>query len=131
MSDKYQREIEEILREAGDREPADAPAGEKPRFWVLARSYIAQSLGGKRWSLSPGRVMLVAVSLLIAALVLRSAVPGVGIVGPLAWAGLLLFIVGYGLFFVKPPKIEKKWRGQSLEDGSAESLWTRLRRRIK
>jgi hypothetical protein len=74
--------------------------------------------------------MLVAVTLLLAALVLRSALPGIGVVGPLAWAGLLLFIVGYGLFFIKPPKIEKRWRGEPLEDDS-ESLWSRLRRRIK
>ncbi len=130
MSERYQREIEEILQEAGDLEPSGVSVGTKPGFWALARSYLGQSLGGKRWSLSPGRVMLVAVSLLLAALVLRSALPGVGVVGPLAWAGLLLFIVGYGLFFIKPPKIEKRWRGQPL-DGGGESLWSRLRRRIK
>ncbi len=130
MSERYQREIEEILQEAGDLESAGGRTGARPSFWLLARSYIAQSLGGKRWALSPGRVMLVAVSLLLAALVLRSALPGVGVVGPLAWAGLLLFIVGYGLFFIKPPKIEKRWRGQPLDEGG-ESLWSRLRRRIK
>ena len=124
MSERYQREIEEILEEAGDLVPA------RPRFgfWRLIRAYIGQSLRGRRWPLSPGRVMLIAVSLLLAALVLRGALPG--LVGPLAWAGLLLFIVGYGLFFVKRPKDEKRWRGQVLESGG-ESLWTRLRRRMK
>ncbi len=124
MSERYQREIEEILEEAGDLVPARSRFG----FWRLIRAYIGQSLRRKRWSLSPGRVMLIAVSLLLAALVLRGALPG--IVGPLAWAGLLLFIVGYGLFFVKRPKDEKRWRGQALESGG-ESLWTRLRRRMK
>ena len=128
MSERYQREIEEILEEAGDLVPAKPRLGARPGFWRLIRAYIAQSLRGNRWSLSPGRVMLIAVSLLLAALVLRGALPG--IVGPLAWAGLLLFIVGYGLFFVKPPKIEKRWRGQTVESGG-ESLWTRLRRRMK
>ena len=128
MSERYQREIEEILEEAGDLEPARPRFGRGPSFWRLVRAYIGQSLRGNRWSLSPGRVMLIAVSLLLAALVLRGALPG--IVGPLAWAGLLLFIVGYGLFFVKPPKIEKRWRGQTLESGG-ESLWTKFRRRMK
>ena len=128
MSEKYQREIEEILEEAGDLEPVKPPFGTRPSVWRLIRAYIGQSLRGNRWSLSPGRVMLIAVSLLLAALVLRGALPG--IVGPLAWAGLLLFIVGYGLFFVKPPKIEKRWRGQPLESGG-ESRWTRFRRRMK
>ncbi len=129
MSERYQREIEEILEEAGDLEPASPHFGRGPSFWRVVRAYIGQSLRGNRWSLSPGRVMLIAVSLLLAALVLRGALPG--IVGPLAWAGLLLFIVGYGLFFVKPPKIdEKRWRGQPLESGG-ESLWTKFRRRIK
>ncbi len=128
MSERYQREIEEILEEAGDLEPARPRFGRGPSFWRLVRAYIGQALRGNRWSLSPGRVMLIAVSLLLAALVLRGALPG--IVGPLAWAGLLLFIVGYGLFFVKPPKIEKRWRGQPLESGG-ESLWTRFRRRMK
>ena len=128
MSERYQREIEEILEEAGDLEPARPRLGARAGFWRLIRAYIGQSLRGSRWSLSPGRVMLIAVSLLLAALVLRGALPG--IVGPLAWAGLLLFIVGYGLFFVKPPKIEKWWRGQALESGG-ESLWTKFRRRIK
>ena len=128
MSERYKREIEEILEEAGDLEPARPRLGKGPSFWRLVRAYIGQSLRGNRWSLSPGRVMLIAVSLLLAALVLRGALPG--IVGPLAWAGLLLFIVGYGLFFVKPPKIEKRWRGQTVESGG-ESLWTKFRRRIK
>ena len=128
MSEKYQREIEEILEEAGDLEPARPRFGRRPSVWSLIRAYIGQSLRGNRWSLSPGRVMLIAVSLLLAALVLRGALPG--IVGPLAWAGLLLFIVGYGLFFAKPPKVEKWWRGQTLESGG-ESLWTKFRRRIK
>ena len=128
MSERYQREIEEILEEAGDLEPARLRFGKGPSFWRLVRAYIGQSLHGNRWSFSPGRVMLIAVSLLLAALVLRGALPG--IVGPLAWAGLLLFIVGYGLFFVKPPKIEKRWRGQPLE-GGGESLWTKFRRRMK
>jgi hypothetical protein len=72
--------------------------------------------------------MLVAVSLLLSALIVNAFVPG--LVAPLAWAGLLLFLVGYGMFFVKPPKIEKRWRGQPLDD-SGNSWWERLRRKSR
>ena len=126
MSQRYQREIEEILKQTGGPEPSGR--GPRQNIWRLIWLYIRQSLGGKRWSLSPGRIMLIAVSLLLSALIVRALVPG--LVGPLAWAGLLLFIVGYGMFFVKPPNIEKRWRGQPLEDGG-EPWWKRVRRKLK
>ena len=128
MSQKYQKEIEEILRRAGELAPVGR--GRRPRFgfWRLVWLYISRSLGGKLWSVSPGRVMLTAVSLLLLALIFSKMVPGLG--GPLALAGLLLFVVGYGMFFVKPPKIEKRWRGQPVDD-SGDSWWDRLRQKLK
>ena len=127
MSDKYQREIEEILRQAGELAPAKRPAGQRQSVWKLAWLHLAESVGGKTWTISPGRVMLVAVALLLSALIVRAAVPG--LVGPLAWAGLVLFIVGYGLFFVRPRKLERRWRGQPMD--TDDSLWGRFRRKIK
>ena len=126
MQKRYQREIEEILKQAGDFK---GPGRDKrPRIGLLRLTwlYLVRSLGGKGLSLSPGRIVLLAVSLLLSALIFKAIAPG--LVGPLAFAGLLLFIVGYGLFFVKPPKIEKRWRGQSLEDGGV-SWWDRFRRK--
>ena len=129
MSNRYQREIEEILKQAGDLGPSGRDRRPRQSFWRLLWSYVGQSLGGRGWSVSPGRIMLIAGSLLLSALIVRVIVPGVpGLVAPLAWAGLLLFIVGYAMIFVKPPKIEKRWRGQSLED-AGESWWDRIRRR--
>ena len=133
MPEQYQDEIEEILKQAG--ESPRPPVERQPRAGILQllRQYFRQSMSGKGWSISPGRVMLVAVSLLLAALVLSRFVPGGA--GPLALAGLLLFIVGYGMFFVSPRKgLEKKWRGQSVEEPSQNALiawWERLRRRKK
>jgi len=128
MSERYKREIEEILKQAG--EIGSPPKDRKPRksgVWQLIWLYVKRSLGGKAWSFSPGRVMLIAISLLLAALMVRPF--GGGLVAPLAWAGLLLFIIGYAMFFVKPPKIEKRWRGQVIEE-SRESLWNRIRRKF-
>ena len=122
MSERYKREIEEILQQAGEL-GSGAGARRRPGSLItLLWLHLGQSLGGKTWSLSPGRVMLVSVLLLLAALIIGEAL--------LAWAGLVLFIVGYAMFFLRPPKIEKRWRGQPIDYGG-ESRWNRLRRRIK
>ena len=128
MSNKYQREIEEILQKAGDLGPTRGgrrtPRQSLPRLVWL---YVKHSLGGKLWSLSPGRVMLFGLVLLLSTLVVS---PFVHWGGYLAWAGLLISIVGYGMVLAKPPTQEKRWRGQLLED-PGESWWDRLRRRRK
>ncbi len=133
MPEQYKKEIEEILKQAGEAPRLPVERQPRPGLLRLLRQYFRKSMGGRGWSISPGRVMLTAVSLLLAALLLRVFIPG--IVGPLAMAGLLLFIVGYGMFFVSPRKgLEKKWRGQSIEDPSQNALtawWERFRRRQK
>ena len=133
MPEQYKKEIEEILKQAGEAPMLPAEQQPRPGLLRLMRQYFRQSMGARGWSISPGRVMLTAVSLLLAALLLRMFIPGV--VGPLALVGLLLFIVGYGMFFVHPRKgPEKKWRGQLIEDPSENALsmwWERFRRRLK
>ena len=126
MSKKYQQEIEEILKQAGEIVPSGRSRKSPDSIWRLMRLYIGQSLWGKGWSISPGRIMLTAGCLLVAALIVRAMVPGLA--APLGVAGLLLGVVGYAMFFIKPPKIEKKWRGQSLEL-PRESWWDRFRRK--
>ena len=128
MPDKYQQEIEEILKQAGELKGTAQRQKSRQSTWRLTWLYLLRSLGGKAWSLQPGRVMLIAVCLLLAALIFSRMIPGLG--GPLALAGLLLFIVGYALFFVKPRKIEKRWRGQPLDDGQG-AWWDRFRRKPK
>jgi hypothetical protein len=126
MSQRYQREIEDILRQAGELGSGGGRRGPRGGFLWLVWRYIRESIGGKNWSITPGRVMLAAVSLLLSALIMRAAIPG--LVGPLAWGGLILFIVGYGMFFIRPRRIEKRWRGQPIDD-RGESWWDRIRRK--
>ena len=127
MSSKYQREIEEILQKAGDLgSTRGGRRGPRQSLLQLVWLYVKRSLSGKLWSLSPGRVMLIGLMLLLSTLVVRPFVDGVS--GYLAWAGLLISIVGYGMVLAKPPKQEKRWRGQPFED-PRESWWDRLRRR--
>ena len=127
MADRYQREIEEILEQAGEAAPPIAPSPRKVGLRKLVWAHIKQSLAGKPLSFSPGRAMLAAVLLLLAALVLNSV--GVGPVALVALAGLILFIVAYGMFFIRPPKAQKRWRGQVIEEESSGSWWDRFRRR--
>ena len=128
MPERYKREIEEILRQAGELGNGKGPGSQRPGLLKLAWRHAVQSLGGKTWSISPGRVMLLAFSLLLAAVVVGSAVPG--LIAPLAWLGLILLIVGYAMFFIRPPRIEKRWRGQKI-DYDGDSWWDRLRRKIR
>lgn len=133
MSEQYQKEIEEILEKAGETPVTPVERLPRPGLWRLLRQYFRQSMGGRGWSISPGRLMLTAISLLMAALVLRLFMPAV--VVPLALAGLILFLVAYGMFFVNPRKgSEKKWRGQLIDEPSQNALttlWERFRRRLK
>ena len=132
MPQKYQREIEEILQQAGDLGLSDPPKRrQKLGFPRLAWEYFKQSIGGSAFSITPGRIMLGAVLILLAALVLNLATPGFGIVGILAWLGFILFIVGYAMFFIKPKPVQKRWRGDVIEYRQGDSLWDKLRNRFQ
>jgi len=71
--------------------------------------------------------MLFGLVLLLSTLVVSPFVDGVS--GYLAWAGLLISIVGYGMVLAKPPKGEKRWRGQLLDEMTEPPWWDRFRRR--
>lgn len=129
MPQRYQREIEEILQQAGDLGADEAPK-RRPRmgFARLVWDYFKQSIGGSPLSITPGRVMLAAVLILLAALVLNAT--SSSFVGLLAWLGFILFIVGYAMFFIKPRPVEKRWRGSVIQYED-ESLWDRIRKRFR
>ena len=96
LSSKYQREIEEILQNAGDiggggRRSKRPSSNNNVGFFRLVWMYVKQSLGGRFWSISPGRVMLVGFVLILSTLLVRPFVGGVA--GWLGWAGLLMFIM--------------------------------------
>ena len=128
MPQKYQKEIEEILRQAGELSTGPSPKRRPQGFLALAWTYVTESVGGNAWSLSPGRVMLIGGSLLLSALIVQAVAPG--LVGIFAWAGLILLILGYAMFFVRPRRMEKRWRGQPI-DYRGDTLWSRLRRKLK
>ena len=131
MPSRYQREIEDILEKAGEAGPKRRPrrSSDRRSFRQLVWLYVRQSLSGNLFSISPGRIMLLGFVLLFSFLLVRPF--NAGVAGMLAWAGLIIFIVGYGIILVRPPKIEKRWRGQSVEIEPSGGSWLdRIRRRI-
>ena len=132
MPEKYKDEIEEILKRAGEAAPSRTPKEsegrpeERPtgRESTISRQAQAPDSkpGRRRPTITPGKLMLVGVVLLI-----------IGIkFWPLIWIGLAILAGGYMMYFVAPRSInyEKRWRGRSVEDGPT-SQWDRLKRWIK
>ena len=128
MSERYKREIEEILQQAGELGSSARASGPKRNFLKLVWLHAIQSVGGKTWSITPGRVMLTAVVLVLSALLVGAF--GLGFAGLLGWAGLILFIIGYAMFFVRPTQVEKRWRGRAIDE-EARPWWERFRRRTR
>ena len=128
MSEKYQREIEDILGQIEG--PAQRKARpRKPGLFRMLLNAFVRFLGGKGWNLSPGRIMLGSLSILLVALLFGAGMPGI-LGAALAWGAVILFILGYALFFINPSSsYEKRWRGQAVE--TPPTLWERVIRRIK
>ena len=136
MPEKYQDEIEEILKGIEDDEPPrparraqpiidDQPrpiAEESPR----SRDQRQSGTGTKsRWrSVTPGKMALAG----FVVLVLGLALSPIGL-GWLAWLGLIGLAAAYLLFFVRPRAVNqgKGWRGRSIES-QGPSPWQRFRR---
>ena len=118
MPDKYQDEIEEILRMAGEVAPSEPPkeleraSDEGPRPVRAARRIQLSSFKDnlRRPRLSPGKLLLAGLVIFLVAAWMGWTL--------FIWLGLGLLVVAYLLFFVTPRSIsnEKRWRGRSVED---------------
>lgn len=131
MPDQYQKEIEDILKKAEAEAPL--PSGSSRRsLRGMVWQYIRQSLNTKAWGVSPGKIMLAALAILLAGLVLRYMVPALGV---LMWVSLVVFIIGYGMVFLRPSKSKidrKMWRGRYIdEDKGGTSWWDGLKGRFR
>ena len=115
MSDKYMKEIEEILKQAEDSLSKDR--GPTSRTTPKSAGGPLGRVSGKI-RISPSKLMLGSFALLLLALIL--GLLGVGSVVHLVVAGLVLFVIAYALFFVRPggslSSYEKRWRGRPIED---------------
>jgi len=118
MPDRYKSEIEEILQQAGELRSVSNQPNRFLKFIKFVYLHFIASLGGKSLAITPGRILLGSMLLFLLAIVLQ--------VGFLAWSGLILFIIAYAMFFIRPPKIEKRWRGQIIDDGS-NNWWDKFK----
>jgi len=120
MSQRYQKEIEEILDHVNEKGSPGRRAGEgggsgdRPMPPGRSGGNGGTLLSRLSRSLTPGRMLLGGVVLLLAAFLLRSALPEVA--GPLTWTGVGLFVAAYVTFFLRPRGRERRWRGRSMED---------------
>ncbi len=129
MPEKYQDEIEEILRRAGEvsrsepsKEQEKAPEDKPAR--LRRTSSPSRSSGpatSRRWpSVSPGKLMLAGLIVLLV---------GFFTFWALIWVGLGMLVVAYLLFFVSPRSMssyEKRWRGRPVEE--RRTAWQKLKR---
>ena len=117
MPEKYQDEIEEILKRADEVAPSDTPKEverpleDRPALLKNSRGAPSPDYGEVgRWpSITPGKIMLAG---LIAFLV------GAITYWPLIIVGLVMLVVAYLLYFVTPRSFsqEKRWRGRVVEE---------------
>ena len=128
MPERYQDEIEEILRKAGEippSQPGQQREDDRGTSAVGASGPSPQPVNNYkgRWlRFSPGKLMLAGlVIFVIGALTWQPAI----------WIGLAVLVASYLLFFVKPRSmsIEKRWRGQLIED--RQTPWDRFKGWLK
>jgi len=135
MQDKYEKEIEEILKNAGEvvpeqsRSESEKPLEDRPRAVRRAveanKPEMTYSPSTGRWpTITPGKILITGLVVFIVTALLQIWV--------LIWVGLALLVFGYLLFFVTPRNInmEKRWRGESIEE-TPGSPWDWIKRWIK
>ena len=131
MADKYIREIEEILKEA-ERSPGKSVVDDVEEAPTANSMLTRLGRFGGIFRVSPNKVVLGGIILIVVSFVIYNAfnylfVENVKFLLPI-WAGLILFVIVYGLLFVRPGSQDKRWRGKILDDGIEPSRWERVRR---
>ena len=131
MPEKYQEEIEEILKGLGQQAP-DKPVGELVRpvddaprgINPIEATVQPNPHPMRRWpKITPSKVALLGLATLVV---------GAFWLGALIWVGLVLLAAAYLMFFVRPRSIhhEKYWRDRPIED-KPTSPWAKLARWLK
>ncbi len=131
MSERYQREIEEILQQVGDSAPAKEPGKAKKGSPLSALGRFCGGIASHAYR-SSRRLMTIGIILLALAILVSAIAPGLW--GPVAWLVLILFVLTYALFFARPSGgQEKRWRGRSIEPPAwqEDSAWRRFQRWMK
>ncbi|MBM3943187.1 MAG: hypothetical protein FJ316_09750 [SAR202 cluster bacterium] len=134
MPEKYQDEIEEILRRSEEetpKEPVKLPAKTAREFPKLHRPSRGNPEVGynprpsRRWPrISAGKLMLAGLIIFLIAALLRWFV--------VVWIGLGVLVAAYLMFFIKPVSTggyEKRWRGKPVDERL--TAWQRFTRWLR
>lgn len=129
MADKFIREIEDILERSESLSGSDASLDRRDNQRGSGKANSLKRLlrlSGVT-AISPKAVMIGGIIVLLGAFVLNALIPGT--VPLLAWAGLALFVIAYGLLFMGSDfRYEKRWRGRLIDEERTGSFFYRLRR---
>ena len=132
MPDKYQDEIEEILKGIEETAPLPQSRGrrqsnpdDQPSLRLEPEAEPARATpSSRRWrTFSPGRVALAGIALLLCGALLSFIGPP--LFGWLMWVGLLTLAAAYLLFFIRPrggANQGQYWRGRPVESDSPSLL---------
>ncbi|HEX2171705.1 MAG TPA: hypothetical protein VHL09_04615 [Dehalococcoidia bacterium] len=133
MSQRFEREIDEILRQfegspGGPPRPLRRPPRRSdPRQRLLQAFWSLYSL---RWRWSSAEVMLVAFAAALIGLALVALVPILTL--PVGWIVVALFVIGYLGGYRRWSRPAPSWRGRPISYGSQPGLasfWSELRNR--
>ncbi len=124
MAQRYQREIEEILGQTG--EEGGGSDGSKPPRSPRRVARAPRRRLGRFVRPTYGRLLLAGIALFVLSVLLRALdAPGVT---PFLWASVALFVFAYVAYFTRPRRtVERRWRGQPMDDpepaGPLSRLW--------
>lgn len=128
MSDRVNREIEEILKKYDDSLPSRKPRKLRPGFADRLKARIRR-LGYRLTALSGGQLMLAGVIAILFgyffSAFLPDAVERTAIIG-----GVVVFVIGLAIAFVRnrrPARNEVRWRGRVIRLDDNHSLRSRMR----
>jgi hypothetical protein len=132
MADRFEREIDEILRKIDDFVPDNGRPPRQPRKVGHSLSGAQGWLGRLLASISLSKVMLWSLLIFLAAFFLR-AIPGAGW---LMIGALIVFATAFVLQLTTPGarsrhSPEKRWRGQPINYSNGPNWPTRLKSWIK
>ena len=129
MAQRYQREIEEILGQTGEDEPGSGGERVKTPNAPRRASRSPRRRLGAFIRLTPGRLLVAGIGLLILSVLLKALdAPGVT---PFLWASVVLFVFAYVVYFTRPRRtVERRWRGQPMDDPQPAGPFSRLWRWI-
>lgn len=129
MAQRYQREIEEILGQAGEQGEGAGSDGSKPPRRPRRVAHAPRRRLGRLVRPTSGRLLLAGIVLFVLSILLRALdAPGVT---PFLWASVVLFVFAYVAYFTRPRRtVERRWRGQPMDDPQPAGPFSRLWRWI-